>query len=501
MAQGRVAEAAAVCAAVLADKPDNGDANYLSGVLALQSGDVTTGIDRLTRAVAISPKNLQFQRQRGQILMHLGRSDLAEENLRAARDLAPDDAEINFELGEALRLQNRNADAEEPLSRARELRPDFIGAGNSLGIVYDRLGRPAQAESLFRDVLARTDETPELLYNLGNVCKDQRKMAEALEAYTRAVALRPDYAEAQVHLAYALLFLGDYAAAWTAYEWRWRLPQFAGTVRDYPQPRWSGEPLDGKRILVWSEQGFGDTLQFGRFASEVASLGGDVVLECQPPLASLMASLPGISEARAPGTITEGFELHVPLLSLPGLLGITTENIPATTPYLAADPVKVAEWAVRIGTVPGRGKIGLAWRGSAEVRGTTPRACPLAALAPLLSLADVDVYAFQKDKAPEDRPLPAGLIDLADDFSDFSDTAAAMMCMDAIVTIDTAVAHLALALGRPTWVMLSMAADWRWWRDGPRTAWYPEARLVRQSRAGEWRSVVDNIVEAVKKLD
>jgi len=495
MAQGRAADAETIYQAVLAESPDSADAYFLWGILALQAGDATAGVERLTQACALSPNNPQFQRQRGQVLMQLGRADLAAESLGAAHFLAPGDAEAAFEFGEALRLQGKDAEAEPVLRRAFDLRPDFAAAGNSLGVVLDRSRRPAEAEAVYRQIIATAGVTPELLYNLGNVCKDQRHVAEAADAYAQAVALRPDYPEAQVHLAYAKLFLGDYATAWDAYEWRWKLPQFADTVRDYPQPRWTGEALDGKRILVWSEQGFGDTLQFGRFASEVAARGGEVILECQPPLAELMSSLPGVAEAVAYGG-GQDFDVHVPLLSLPGILGIAEATIPAAFPYLSADPARIEDWRRRIGGPEGR-KIGLAWRGSAEVRGTTPRACPLEALAPLLALDGVSVFGFQKDKAPEDLALPEGLTDLADDFADFSDTAAAMMAMDAVVTIDTAVSHLALALGRPTWVMLSRAADWRWGREGPTTPWYPAAHLVRQEQAGEWAAVIDRVVRGV----
>ncbi|MGH6660021.1 MAG: tetratricopeptide repeat protein, partial [Rhodospirillales bacterium] len=484
-AEGKAAESEAALRRVLAEAPNEPDALHFLGLAEYRKGRNNEAVRLIRRAVAVDRDNPLYLESLGKILMAQGRLPEAEAAFRGALRLSPKRADLHFQLAETLRPRGKNVEAEAAYRRALALDPKLVGAGNGLGIVLEEQGRIDEAEAVYRRTLKIAGEVPDVLFNLGNVLRDQHRTADAAEACRRAIAVKPDFAEAHVHLAYALLMQGNYKPAWAEYEWRWRVPAFAGTRRDYPVPTWDGRPLQGRTLLLWTEQGFGDTLQFARYAGIAAGMGGRVILDCQPALVRLMSSAAGVWKAIARGDEPPKFDVHAPLLSLPGLLGTTLRTVPRNVPYLAAEPEMVESWRKRLAGTPGL-KVGIAWRGTAERRGNPARACPLAAFAPLLEDRRLRLFSLQKELAAEDRPLPKGLTNLSHELKDFADTAAIVAALDAVVTIDTAVAHLAGGLGRPTLVMVSTACDWRWRTEGNTTPWYPNARIIRQARPGDW---------------
>ncbi len=490
--EGKTEEAEAAFREILDGHPDQPDALHLLGNLEFRKGHSGMAADLVSRAIGINADNPDYHATLGAILKDLGRITEAGDHFARAAALSPENADLHFHCAEMRRLDSKNAQAEESYRKALSLRPDFPRAGNGLGIVLDEQGKTEEAEACFRETLKTMGEDPDLLYNLGNVLKDQHRPDEAMAAYRRALEIRPDFPEAHVHLAFALLLKGDFADAWEEYEWRWRVPNFTSKVRNFDQPVWDGGDLDGRTILLHAEQGFGDTLQFVRYAKAAADRGGRVIFECPPPLARLMETAAGVDEVIASGQPLPTFDCHAALLSVPGIVGTTMETVPADIPYLSAEPDLASSWAERLGSAPGL-KVGIAWSGTAEKRGNPSRACPLSAFEPLLRQPGLSLFSLQKDPPDEDLPLPDGLTDLSGDLNDFADTAAVIQALDLIVSIDTAVAHLAGALGRETWLLLSTAGDWRWSMERTDSPWYPTIRLFRQTRAHQW----DDVLEAV----
>ena len=403
----------------------------------------------------------------GRLLGWLGRLDEAAAACRRAIALRPDLAEAHGTLGNVLRLQGRHAEAETALRRALALRPADAGAYNNLALVLDEQDRPHEALAVL---------------DLGD-------------------ALRPGDADTRHHRAMLLLRQGRFAEGWPEYEWRLRTRQAGGTGAPSAKSSWNGEPLRGRTILLTPEQGFGDTIQFSRYAPMVAAAGGRVLLGAPRPLVRLLRGLPGVAAVVAEGEAVPAHALECPLLSLPRAFGTTLETVPATVPYLAAPPEVQARWRERLPDCGGF-RVGLAWAGNPNQANDRRRSLPFEALAPLWAMEGVGWYSLQVGpRAADLAAAPAGRIeDLAPELDDFAETAAAIARLDVVVTPDTAVAHLAGALGVPVLVMLSFAADWRWVRGQDRSPWYPGMRLVRQDVRRHWEPVVATIASMLADL-
>lgn len=350
----------------------------------------------------------------------------------------------------------------------------------------------------------RTDRAA-WLYELGEQWRRQGQNREAIACYRQALKRRPDWPEAHISLGHTLLLEGDFAAGWEEMEWRWRLPGVS--LQPFEQPLWAGEPLEGRRILLWAEQGFGDTIQFVRFAADLKRRGASVLLECQPALARLMRSAPGVDEVIPFGASLPEFDVHAPLQRLPYILRTTLETIPARVPYLRPEPARVELWRKRLAAYPGM-KIGLVWSGDPRQVSNRRRSVAPELLAPLASIRGVSWLGLQKEgtKAGTDGVFPEGatpsvpICELAAELTDFAETAAALEALDLLITVDTAVAHLAGALGRPVWTLLSRPTDYRWLMEREDSPWYPTMRLWRQARAGDWAPVVARVARRLREL-
>ena len=389
-------------------------------------------------------------------------------------------------LGLALLENGALADAVAPLARGVELDPEDALALNGLGAVYLRLGRGNDAEKVITPALDRAPDHAPAWSNLGNLRQDQRRLKEALAAHDKAVALEPDNAELHWNRAMTRLLSGDLARGFKEYEWRDQTRNHAPPVHD--SPRWDGESLDGKHILLLAEQGFGDMIQFARYAPLLAARGAKVTLTCPPKLAALFQTLGDDITVVSKLSAAQNIDCHAPLMSLPSLCETTLDSIPNDTPYLM--PPSDARRPHAPNDPNGQRRIGLCWTGNPGHPDNPHRSCPLDAFAPLFEMAGIEWVNLQFGPDATAEGAAYGLSDWSDYLNGFSDTAAALCALDRVITIDTSTAHLAGALGVPASILLKFSPDWRWMLDRDDSPWYPSLRLFRQSRAGVWDDVI-----------
>lgn len=496
--EGRLDVARARYGQVLAVQPRHFDALHLLGVIHMQSGDAPAAADLIGRALEVDPRQAVALNNRGVALQALRRDAEAADCFTRALALKPDHAEAFYNRANTRRDQGRFDDALSDYDSALRCSPSYAEAYLNRGIECARRDELARAVVDYDNALAIRPDFAEVHYNKGNALRGLGRLDEADAALGRAIALKSGFAEAHTSRGITRLLQGRFAAGWADYEWRWRTPEF-GPPRAFAAPAWRGDgELRGNTILVHAEQGLGDTIQFCRYVPLLAAKGAKVVLEVPDALKALMTTLGGVSAVLGAGDVVPPYDVHSPLLSLPGAFGTTVETIPATIPYLAADPAKVARWADVLG--PKRlPRIGLSWSGRASYLLDRHRSVGLEQLAPLLA-APAEFIALQKDLRGSDRAALAAharVRHVGDLLADFSDTAALAQNLDLVISVDTVGAHLAGALGIPTWILLPFIPDWRWMMSRADTPWYPGARLFRQPAPGDWTTVVAQVADAL----
>jgi len=409
--------------------------------------------------------------------------------------VAPDDVELRNGRGVALLELRRPAEARDDFIRVLANDPTCLDALGNLGNALLKLNRPDEALAAYDRALKIVPHNAQLLTNRAVALRRLDRPQEALMSAARALAEKPDFAQARFVASVARLTLGDFAAGWRGYEARWSVGALASQRRNFTAPQWRGaEPLTVKTILLHAEQGSGDTIQFVRYAPLVAARGATVVLEVQRELARLCASLPGIAQVIARGDELPSFDCHCPLLSLPLAFATNATNIPADVPYLAPPADAIAAWRARL--PQRRPLIGLCWSGERVHDNDLNRSMALETLAPLFDVPDVQFVSLQRDVREADAPLLAGrtdVVSIGPQFADFADTAGAIAALDLVISVDTAVAHLAGAMAKPLFLLLPFAADFRWLRERSDSPWYPTARLFRQPRFGDWASAVEAV--------
>jgi tetratricopeptide (TPR) repeat protein len=453
-------------------------------------GRAAAALASFDRAVVINPDLAPAHHQRAALLQDLKRHEEAVAAYRTALRLDPRNAQAANDLGTALIESGRFDEALASIDQALALDPGLFGALINRGNALNQLKRPEQALQAYQRALALNPAAAQVHSNCGHLLHDAGRYDEALHAYERALALQPDLALVQWNKGLIKLLHGEFEEGWRLYEARWQSyarPSF----RNFPQPLWSGDALAGRTILLHAEQGLGDTLQFCRYLPAVAELGGTVLLEAPATLLPLLETLPGRKTLLASGDPLPPFDLQCPLLSLPLAFGTRLETIPAPIPYLSVPEDRREPWAARLGPRQ-RPRIGLAWSGAPNHLADRERSLPLRLLAPLLQL-DAEFHSLQKLIRAEDEPALAGLPQLVRheaELRDFADTAALTAAMDLVITVDTSVAHLAGALGKPLWLLLQHAPDFRWMLQRPDSPWYPTARLFRQDHPGDWEAVI-----------
>ncbi|HZR62196.1 MAG TPA: tetratricopeptide repeat protein [Xanthobacteraceae bacterium] len=416
--------------------------------------------------------------------------------------LAPDDPELRNGRGVALLELRRPAEARDDFERALAADPDCLDALGNLGNALLKLNRPEEALAAYDRALKIVPNNAQLLTNRAVALRRLDRPQEALMSAARALAEKPDFAQARFVAGVARLTLGDFAAGWRGYEARWSVGTLALQRRDFAAPQWRGtEPFAGKTILLHAEQGFGDAIQFMRYAPLVAARGAHVVLEVRRELMRLAASLLGVATMVAHGDALPPFDYHCPLFSLPLAFATHEATIPAGIPYLRPVEDDVAAWRARLPLR--RPLVGLCWSGERTYDNDINRSLTLATLAPLIDVPGAQFVSLQRDVRDADTALLArrtDIVGIGQQFTDFADTAAAIAALDLVISVDTAVAHLAGAIGKPLFLLLPFAADFRWLRERCDSPWYPSARLFRQPRFGDWASVVEAVRTEVQRL-
>ena len=527
-AQGKLDAAAESLRTALALDPENAQFLVHLGAVLGRQGQFESAINSYRQAIIRQPHFPEAYNNLGNVLARVGRHEEAAAALQQAVEQKPgfveahsnlsaalresrhlaeaiaaagaairlraDFAEAHFNLGVAQTLMNRHAEAQEALQQAIVLRPRYAEAHFALATVLERLSEPEAALAAYRTCVELDGTHTQARVESGTLLLQLGRLEEAIAAHRRTVELYPDCAGARLGLGMGLLLQGKFAEGWPLFEARREIECFG--AQNPALPRWSGEALDGRRILLHAEQGLGDVIHFCRYAALVSERGGRVVLQAYEKMRRLLTGQPGIEQFVAGGDPVPPCDLECPLLSLAKVMGTALHTIPGNTPYLFADSALMSDWTRRIAFADGRLRVGLVWAGNPTHRFDRLRSVELAQLAPLASIEGVVFFSLQVGpRAGEARNAPAGMEmhDYSDELGDLADTAALVASLDLVIAVDTAVAHLAAALGKPVWLLLQQVPDWRWMLDRSDSPWYPSMRLFRQHTYGDWEGVIEDI--------
>jgi len=522
-AQGKLAEAETSFRRAVQLAPAYADAHNCLGVLLAQQDRLAEAVASFQQALRSEPDNAQAHYNLGLALNAQGQWELAIVQFQEALRCQPDYPEALNDLGNALAARENWSEAVKSYHHALELRPHFAEAHYNLGVVLGKQEKREDEIAHYREALRIRPDYAEAHDGLGNALRQYGQMDKALACFEQALRFKPHYPLAHWNRSVVLLLCGDFERGWPEYEWRWTQHSFA--QRHFTQPLWDGTDLSGRTILLYAEQGLGDTLHFIRYAPLVKRRGGTLIVECQPPLLRLLAGFPGIARLEAQGSPLPAFDVQAPLLSLPGIFHTSLATIPANVPYLHANANLVEHWRkspmseVRcpmsnaplptsdIGHRTSDFLVGIAWQGDPTNPAQRLRSIPLARFACLAQVPGVQLISLQKGPGTDQLCALAGqfpVVDLgssADEASGpFMDTAAVMMNIDLVISSDTAVAHLAGALGVPVWLALLKVPDWRWLLERDDSPWYPTMRLFRQLRQGHWEDVFERMAEELQKV-
>ncbi len=483
---------------VLRFKPTSTDELHALGAACFRFGRYGAALESYERALRQAPNKADLHSGAGATLASLGRLEEAIAALQRAVSLNPRHAAAHANLGEVLVDVQRYEEAVSHCLLAVEIDPHFTNGLNNLGRALERLNRDEEAETAYRRVLELEPGHAQANYNLGALLHRKGELDAPRELFARGAQSGEDLPEAHYNHALLLLRQGDFAHGFEEYEWRWRCNDFPSPARGFDAPQWQGEELAGRKILLHAEQGVGDAIQFARYAPLVTARGGRVLFEVQPELKELMQSLAGVETVLAKGDFLPAFDLHCPLLSLPRAISTRVDTIPAAVPYLHAEP---GLWrSLRRGPSL---HAGLVWAGNPGHVNDRNRSMPLEAFSPLAQISGIRWFSLQKGPASAEAAAPPAGLDLqnlAPDLQSFADTAAILQNLDLVVTVDTAVAHLAGALGLRVWVLLPHSPDWRWMLDREDSPWYPTMRLFRQPAPGDWGSVIERLAHELEAL-
>jgi tetratricopeptide (TPR) repeat protein len=501
-ALGRLEEAIASFQTAIHLDPRVAGWHYRLAVVLHARGRIAESLAGFRQAVQLDPSFAAAHFNLGLVLKEQGQLEAARESLEQALRLHPGSARAHNNLGVVLRRQGQLAEALREHQEALRLDPGSAETHSDLGNVFKELDQPDRAADCYRQALALKPDMAEAHYNLGMMLRDQGQLEETVASLQQAIACKPDFAAAHAVLGTVLLLRGDFERGWPEYEWRLRLSPALSR-----QPVWDGSNLAGRAILLYAEQGLGDTFQLVRYAALVKERGGTVVVECQKPLARILTGQAGIDHVVPRGSPPPcPVDVYAFLLSLPGIFGTSLGTIPGRVPYLRADPVLVERWRAELTGWTGL-KIGIAWQGEPRHYADRQRSIPLAHFATLAQRAGVQLVSLQKGPGSEQMGQVSGtfsVIDLGPRLDEaagpFMDTAAVMMSLDLVIAADTAVAHLAGALGVPVWLALHRVPDWRWLLDRPDSPWYPTMRLFRQDKQGDWAGVFERMAAEIAAI-
>jgi tetratricopeptide (TPR) repeat protein len=504
---------------------------------------IDKALDCYQRAAAMHPAAAAAHHASGSLLLQRNRIEPAIAALQRAAELAPGRSGIHRDLAIALLQVQRNDEGRESAERALAINPTDVLALAHMGLALNGLGRLDEAREYFQKVVALPAGGSDEIFNRGVALENLDRLEEAIVEYKRvaeldpksvsaflsiggalercakteealhwldkAAALAPDFALVHVNRAVVLLVKGYLAEGWKEHDWRWRCPLRNEPPRILPQLLWREQSVAGKTLLLHGEQGFGDVIQFVRYAALAKARGAKVLLEVHPELVGLMKTVEGVDQVIARHDPLPDFDLHAPLMDLPLIFGTELSTIPAHVPYLHAQAAKVAQWAARLasGEPQGRPKlrVGLVWAARPNRAFDRTRSMTLDQFAPIVESAgpDVSFFSLQKGAAAGQlvsSPVAFAISDYSDQLQDFTDTAALLAQLDLLISVDTGVAHLAGAMGIAQWILLGLPADWRWLEHREDCPWYPAARLFRQQVRGEWPAVIARVVGELRNL-
>ena len=511
---------------------DSSDVLHMLGIIAFQGEAFQKAVELIGKAIELNPKNAAYYSDRGFAFQQLSQYEAAIDHYDKALAIQPALAIPHLNRGNVLKALNQPEAADESyntavallekepgsskslhqiglmaferknyeravdlIGKAIALNPDNAAFHSDRGLALQRLKRLNEALESYDKAITINPDIPIIHLNRGNALKELRQLVAAVESYDHAIALMPDYATAHWNKSLEQLTLGDFDKGWKSYEWRWKEDSFPSPRRNFPHPLWLGkESLHGRTILLHSEQGLGDTIQFCRYIPLVADVGGRVVVEVEQPLIGLLQQLGGALQFVAKRSHLPEFDVQTPLLSLPLAFKTKLDAIPGRQKYLVADPRNVEAWKQKLG--PKRmPRIGLVWSGRPEHQNDHLRSMKLSELIQYLPSA-LEYITLQKELRPSDREMFELYNNIAcygEELKDFTDTAALCELMDVVISVDTSVAHLSGALGRPTWVMLPFIPDWRWLLNREDSPWYQSVKLYRQATEYDWSSVLERV--------
>jgi tetratricopeptide (TPR) repeat protein len=525
----------------LSAQPDWAEVIGRIGNALYRKGQIDDAIVHYRRALAIQPQLAEFHNNLGNALYKKERVHDAMVSYQRAITLNPGLADAYNNLGTVHFDRGELEEAYSCYQRALAIRPNFIDAANNLADVFQKRGQIDQAISCLRQAMSINPNFADTYNNLGRMLVEKNLLDEALgffnQAYTRranyveavtnianvmyrknrlddaiaysrqALNIQPDYASAHWNMGLSLLCKGRFHEGWKEFAWRSQVKELRGIHRQFLQPMWDGRNLNGQTLLLHSEQGFGDTIQFIRYLPKVTARGARVIVDCRPELIELMKQNFQADQWITRNDPLPAFDLQCPLMSLPMVLGTTLANIPSEVPYIVADAGKTAMWKERLKGQVGL-KVGMVWAGLPEHDNDRNRSLPFQLLEPLLAIVGITFISLQKGKAAaqmnqsrsKSNASLGNMIDWTSDLGDFSDTAALLANLDLVVTVDTAMAHLAGAMGKPVWVLLPFSPDWRWMLDRDDSPWYPTMRLLRQRQLGDWNDPIQQASAALQNL-
>jgi tetratricopeptide (TPR) repeat protein len=502
---GRPQEAMAHYRRSIELKPDFIEPYYVLGLVLQERKELDRAVECYRSALARKPHWVEALNNLGNALQDIGKLDDAVNAYQRALTINPSFAVAWCNLGNAVKKQGKRADAACSFDRALVINPSLAEASYNLGTLLEEQGKLDEAIEWFHHALAIRPNFAEGHNNLGNALKEQGKLAQAIEHYKRAIAISPNFADAHNNLATALLVNGQLEQGWREHEWRWKSLS-KNKVRSFSSHRqWQGEVLSRDKILLLhAEQGFGDTIQFCRYVP-LAATRARVVLEAPPPLGRLLQGLRGVEKIIPYGEPLPAFDSQCPLMSLPLALRTTLATIPAPIPYLEAEPALVMRW--RDVLPKANFRVGIVWQVNPRSELERARSIPLTCFAPLAKLRGLRLISLQKTHGLDQlQNLPDGMSveTLGPDFDSgpdaFLDTAAVMQHLDLVITADTATAHLAGALGRPTWIILRHMPYWTWMLNRCDSPWYPTVRLFRQERREDWNGVLSAVEAELRSI-
>jgi Flp pilus assembly protein TadD len=440
------------------------------------------------------PPDVRDQLMRALDAETAGKLEEADRLYRAVLELDPTNFAALNRRAIMCSTRGEHVEALRLIQAAMRSNPASGETASDMGVILERMGRIDEATASYERALVLRPDQPVAHNRRGVALAAKGRYREAIAAFTRAIEINPSYAEPRFYRALAYLLLGDFVTGWDEYEWRWALANAKGARPDFPVPDWNGEPLAGKAIYLYIEQGLGDAIMFARYAPLVAARGARVLLCVRPPLKSLLASMPGVTVG-VPGDEGPHFQYMCPLLSLPRIFKTNIDSIPADVPYVHALPDRLEKWKPRI-PQDGRLKVGVAWAGGRDFVADHVRTVGLERFAPLLGDPRVCYVSLQTELRADDTALMAAhpeIVHFGSELEDFADTAAVISQLDLVISVDTAVAHLAGAMAKPVWILLPFAPDFRWLLEREDSPWYPTARLFRQPRMGDWASVIARV--------